>query len=84
MACAIGRLRHWDCRSGLSVIFERYFRAENGKRYRPDGLGIGLTLAQSIVKQLDGEIRIESVLEQGTTVTLTFPRGEEQDANLID
>ncbi|TLE18894.1 sensor histidine kinase [Vibrio cholerae] len=68
----------------LSVIFERYFRAENGKRYRPDGLGIGLTLAQSIVKQLDGEIRIESVLEQGTTVTLTFPRGEEQDANLID
>ncbi|MGL6055056.1 MAG: sensor histidine kinase, partial [Vibrio metschnikovii] len=60
----------------LEPIFERYFRANNGKQYRPDGLGIGLTLAQSMAKQLNGEIKIASQLNQGSQVTLSFPLEE--------
>ena len=60
----------------LERIFERYFRANNGKQYRPDGLGIGLTLAQSMAKQLNGEIKIASQLNQGSQVTLSFPLEE--------
>lgn len=60
----------------LERIFERYFRASNGKQYRPDGLGIGLTLAQSMAKQLNGEIKIASQLNQGSQVTLSFPLEE--------
>lgn len=62
----------------LAQIFQRYFRSENGKRYRPDGLGIGLTLAYNIVQQQRGTIAFQSQLAQGTTVTLTFELEEEE------
>lgn len=61
----------------LAHLFQRYFRAENGKRYRPDGLGIGLTLAHNIVQQQHGTIALQSELNQGTVVTLTFQLDED-------
>lgn len=61
----------------LECIFQRYFRAENGKRYRPDGLGIGLALAHNIVQQQHGTIALQSELNQGTVVTLTFQLDDE-------
>ncbi len=63
----------------LPHIFQRYFRAENGKRARPDGLGIGLTLAHSICQQLGGCIVLTSQTQIGTTASLTFPLEEDGD-----
>jgi len=63
----------------LPHIFQRYFRAKNGKRARPDGLGIGLTLAHSICQQLGGCIVLTSQTQIGTTASLTFPLEEDGD-----
>ncbi|GAA0879467.1 HAMP domain-containing sensor histidine kinase [Algoriphagus jejuensis] len=54
-------------------IFDPYFRASNTKNY--EGYGIGLPLARNIVRIHDGELRISSVLSEGTTVQIQLPRG---------
>jgi two-component system sensor histidine kinase HydH len=45
----------------LSDIFDPYFTT------RPDGTGLGLSIVHRLVETLDGEIRVESVKDQGTT-----------------
>lgn len=52
----------------LAHIFDLYFttRAERGR-------GIGLYVVKSGVAQLNGSITVESVVDQGTTFTITLP-----------
>ncbi|MBA3989123.1 MAG: hypothetical protein C0463_08355 [Idiomarina sp.] len=57
----------------IGRVTERNFRAQNARQARPDGLGIGLALAQTIVSQHQGRLRIESQVNQGTCVTLQLP-----------
>lgn len=40
---------------------------------RYDGTGIGLSMCRDIAREMDGEITIESVPHEGTTVTVTLP-----------
>lgn len=54
-------------------IFDPYFRASNTKNY--EGYGIGLPLARNIIRIHGGELRISSVLDEGTTVEIFLPRG---------
>lgn len=37
------------------------------------GVGLGLPLVRQIIEQHGGEIRVDTVLEEGTTITLTLP-----------
>ncbi len=37
------------------------------------GMGLGLFLARSVVERLGGTLRLESVLQQGVTVTMELP-----------
>lgn len=39
-----------------------------------NGVGLGLPISKKLVELQDGEFHIESVLGEGTTITLTFPR----------
>ncbi|HMN89312.1 MAG TPA: ATP-binding protein [Saprospiraceae bacterium] len=41
---------------------------------RPDSSGVGLAICKKIVENYDGEIRLESELEQGTTFLIIFPK----------
>ena len=40
------------------------------------GVGLGLPLVRQVVEQHGGELSVDTVLEQGTTVTLWLPLGE--------
>jgi heavy metal sensor kinase len=56
----------------LPHIFERFYRADKA-RDRSGGAGLGLSIAEWIVKSHGAEIFVSSVVDQGTTVTLCFP-----------
>ena len=56
-------------------VFDRFHRVgSNAGRGGDAALGLGLPLARQFVEAHGGSIALESVLEQGTTVTLTIPR----------
>jgi signal transduction histidine kinase len=56
----------------IPSIYKRFYRS----RFSLDkqGVGIGLTLAKSIVEKHGGSIMVESELGKGTTFYLTFPK----------
>lgn len=59
---------------GLSLteqaqIFKRFFKGAHAKE---SGVGIGLAMAHSIITNQQGSIEVDSVLEEGTTFTITF------------
>ncbi|MBI1925119.1 response regulator [Candidatus Poribacteria bacterium] len=53
--------------SDLQHIYALFFTTKKG------GTGLGLPLAQEIIKQHQGTIHCDSVLGQGTQFTITFP-----------
>jgi len=54
-------------------LFQRHFRAAQARQQRPDGLGIGLCIARSIIEGHDGTISLQSNAPKGTTVSITLP-----------
>ena len=63
----------------LPHVFDRYFRADNARQIRPDGLGIGLSLCQTLVQSQHGELKLSSNGQQGTCVTVSLPLVEEEN-----
>lgn len=51
-------------------IFKRFYRSKNSKDKQ--GVGLGLSLAKSIVEGQGGTLSVQSVLNRGTTFTLSF------------
>ncbi len=55
-------------------VFERFYRAEvSHSNQRVSGSGLGLAIVRELVKSLNGKIDLQSHLDEGTTVTMTFP-----------
>jgi OmpR-family two-component system manganese-sensing sensor histidine kinase len=60
--------------AALSHIFDRFYRVDPARKHDATaGSGLGLAIAQAIVENHHGHIQIESVLNQGTTLTVTLP-----------
>jgi signal transduction histidine kinase len=57
----------------LPHVFEPFFTTKRGK-----GTGLGLSISQAYVKKIQGEIRVDSVVGHGTTVTITLPVHREE------
>jgi heavy metal sensor kinase len=71
------RVEILDTGSGISAehlphLFERFYRAGRDQ-YSQNGAGLGLPIAHQIVRTHGGAIEINSVLNQGTTVTVALP-----------
>ncbi len=58
-------------REHLPRVFDRFYRADPSRS--PHGSGLGLALVKSIADLHGGSATIESDLDRGTTVKLTFP-----------
>ena len=52
----------------LPHVFEPFFTTKRGK-----GTGLGLSISQTYIRSHDGEVRIDSTPDKGTTVTITLP-----------
>lgn len=57
----------------LLHIFERFYRASIDRSREIDGVGLGLSIAQSIVRQHGGEIQVESKVGAGSTARVFLP-----------
>lgn len=67
-----------DTGSGISPehlgrIFERFYRVDPGRSRGEGGTGLGLAIVRHLVDAHGGIVRAESVVGQGTTITVHFP-----------
>jgi PAS domain-containing protein/anti-sigma regulatory factor (Ser/Thr protein kinase) len=58
----------------LPHLFERFYRAKNVTIAEIPGSGIGLYIVKSIVEELGGRINVDSVINLGTTFTVSLRR----------
>lgn len=72
----------------LPLLFDRFYRVDPARTHnqqsqtaKSTGSGLGLAIAQVIVTNHHGFIRIDSVVNQGTTVTVTLPQSQEAARN---
>lgn len=54
-------------------LFNKFFRATNARRARPDGTGVGLFLAKKVIDDHDGEILFESKEGKGSKFGFRLP-----------
>lgn len=71
--------------TGIGIPAEQIYRLgnpfiqiRNNAGTTQTGTGLGLALVRALTEMHDGKFRIESVEGQGTTVTLTFPKQEDE------
>jgi two-component system, OmpR family, phosphate regulon sensor histidine kinase PhoR len=57
----------------LGRIFERFYRVDSGRSRGEGGTGLGLAIVRHLVEAHGGAVRAESVVGQGTTITVHFP-----------
>lgn len=55
-------------------IFSRFYRVDDARNREKGGVGLGLNIADMIVKQHNGRIRIESEPDQGSNFIIVLPK----------
>ncbi|MGT2950302.1 PAS domain-containing sensor histidine kinase [Streptococcus cuniculi] len=54
-------------------IFERFYRADKSRSKQVGGTGLGLSIVKYALQVHGASIEVDSLLDQGTTMTVTFP-----------
>jgi two-component system phosphate regulon sensor histidine kinase PhoR len=58
----------------LPRLSERFYRVDRSRSRETGGTGLGLAITKHVMQRHGGELRIESVLGQGSTFKLVFPQ----------
>lgn len=51
----------------ISKIFQRFYRADKSRNSETEGIGLGLSIVDSIIKQFNGTMRVSSIVGKGST-----------------
>lgn len=57
----------------IPYIFDRFYRVDKSRSRATGGRGLGLAIARQFVKAHGGQIRAESEIGKGTTITFSLP-----------
>jgi len=60
-------------KSEFTKIFDRFYQVENSLNREHEGIGLGLSIVKGILKQVGGEIWVESEVGKGSKFTFTLP-----------
>lgn len=55
-------------------VFSRFYRVDDARNRETGGVGLGLNIADFIVKKHGGKIKIESIPNKGSTFSILLPR----------
>lgn len=61
----------------LPHVTERFYRVNKARSRADGGSGLGLSIVEQLLKQLQAKISIESEVEKGTIIKITMPLMEE-------
>jgi signal transduction histidine kinase len=68
------------CDTGIGIpeddlphCFREFYRGNNVAQHYYEGTGLGLAIVKKVVEKYGGDIRLETSLGSGTTVTLSLP-----------
>ena len=67
----------------LPYVFNRFYRADMSRNCESGGAGLGLSIAQRIVKAHGGKIVVQSEVQSGTTLTVTLPASESYQSTKV-
>lgn len=56
------------------MIFGRFYRIDDARNTKENGLGLGLSITKNFVESLGGRIKVTSKLGQGTKFTVSFSK----------
>ncbi|MGE5505423.1 MAG: ATP-binding protein [Actinomycetota bacterium] len=60
----------------LERVFAPFFRLEGSRNRKTGGMGLGLTVARSIIRAHGGDIRLENRAQGGLRAVVTIPQGD--------
>jgi PAS domain S-box-containing protein len=59
----------------LAKVFEKFYRSQDPRVQEQTGTGLGLALAQEVVRLHGGRITVESEIDKGSTFSVLLPLG---------
>ncbi|MGN1338994.1 MAG: response regulator [Oscillospiraceae bacterium] len=68
----------------LKKLFEPFERASDDRIRNIQGTGLGMVITRNIVRMMDGDIAVESKLDEGSKFTVTFRMKPQDNEELFD
>lgn len=56
----------------LEFIFDRFYRVDKSRSRKEGGNGLGLSIAKKLVNSYDGIVKVESVVNEYTKISVVF------------
>lgn len=66
-----------------AMLFNKFFRAKNARKQRPDGTGVGLYLAKKVITAHNGKMIFASNAGEGSTFGFSIPIKQETKTDVL-